>query len=298
MVITGENIVLFVDKKGTAGYQPLGAGKTCSLNVSADAIDASNKSIKKWKASIASKVEWEVTSQILMSSDESSYTLKDLFDVIMSDANIRVAIALDGVYYLGDGIITSLSLNATDNEIITLDVTLKGNGDLTESSAAPADLQAAIAALVEIPLNKYIFGTDFCMVDETNHLIGSAKNFTLELSRDTLEVASKKTGRFKGYVKALASWSINGELNTDSDDSYNTQLLAAMTNGTPVNVEARLLQDPKETDPVPVEGSVKISGKGIVSSFGLTANNNEIATYSYSLTGEKELIVDNLPTES
>lgn len=72
-LILGDELFLYV-KAGTGDtYSPIAYSTSCSLNLSQDAIDTSNKMAGVWASALPGKLQWTVSTESLMSYDETGY---------------------------------------------------------------------------------------------------------------------------------------------------------------------------------------------------------------------------------
>ena len=109
--------------------------------------------------------------------------------------------------------------------------------------------------------------------------LGYQSNGTLNISADTIDVATKETGGWGEVLPGTKSWSIDVDglmsyAGTDTDNGGQT-LADAIINDT-------LLTVSWETD---TTGDVTYSGDVYVSSLQLGGSNNEGATYSGTMDG-------------
>lgn len=289
MNINGTDLRLFVeDKSDSSALMLIGASKTCGLTITSDSLDGTNKSVVGWKANKASKSGWEITTQILLSNDDDTYTLSDLIGAV-GLTELSVAFGYNGGYYSGDAVISKLSLAANDNELTTVDITLMGEGALTFASTTPTEVTAALSAATEVPMSSILLGSDFCLTTDGSNIIGSPRSFSLDIEADSTELASKKNGAWKEYSFNRKSFTVNGEVVVDSTEDYASNVLfAAQGNRGTVNVKARVLN---ETRDEAVVGSTTIDGVMVVTNLSYTAQDNELATYSFSGTGTGSLTV-------
>lgn len=164
--IQGDRIMLFVENNpygGSTGdataqtLYPVAFGTSCSVEISADTIDTSNKMGGNWKNTLAGQLGWTVSCDALLSKVKghmSFETLKQIMsarrpivvilgkvadndDDFKEAANAGYALdANDTVYVRGSAVITSLSLNAGGgSEIASCSITLTGDGALEEAKA-------------------------------------------------------------------------------------------------------------------------------------------------------------------
>ena len=167
--IQGDRIMLFVEKNvdgssdGSATattLYPIAFGTSCSVEITADTIDTSNKMGGNWKNTLAGQLGWTVSCDALLSKVSGHMSFETLKQIMSARRPIVVVLgkvadtdqefkdaadagyaldASDTVYVRGSAVITSLSLNAGGgSEIASCSITLTGDGALTESSSSAA----------------------------------------------------------------------------------------------------------------------------------------------------------------
>lgn len=133
----------------TFGGKPLAFGKSCSLEITADTLDTSNKMSGDWKESLVGKLSFSVNSDALLTFSDTT-AVPDLADVCkfgdllttmvarnpidfaMSKINKDESGAFVEEFKLASGqvVITQLSITADDGQIATCSVQLEGTGEL------------------------------------------------------------------------------------------------------------------------------------------------------------------------
>ena len=73
--ILGDELHVYINVSTgeTADWQPLAYATTCSLNLTSDTIDASNKMAGIWSAALPGKLSWTISTEALMSTSETGY---------------------------------------------------------------------------------------------------------------------------------------------------------------------------------------------------------------------------------
>lgn len=145
-IIKGNNLMLFDQNGHSIAY-----ATNHSLTLSGDTQDISSKDHGVWGATSVLKVNWEITSENLYTTED----FDSLFDTMIARQPIDVYFGLkaeaddgrtvvDGDYpywtnavgsYTGKAIITSLSANAPNGENATLSVTMTGVGSIRRTEA-------------------------------------------------------------------------------------------------------------------------------------------------------------------
>lgn len=151
--VNGKDLMIFIDGKAIA------LATSCTLSLSADTLDASNKDDGCWTANDAGDLSWEASSDALLSFDEdreADVVYADLFDCFVSRKLVTVVFGLptnaaadcsgipdagwnapDGsaAYYTGEAMITSLEATGEKGSASTMNVTLTGNGEFKKVTA-------------------------------------------------------------------------------------------------------------------------------------------------------------------
>lgn len=117
---------------------------SCSLEISMDEIDQTNKESGGWKQIIGGLRSWSVSADALYQNEaESSKTaFTDFWGNIENRTEVFVeltragTLTSDNKYYHGKAYVTSLSVNGGTEDQATFSVTLTGSGVLTEAAGA------------------------------------------------------------------------------------------------------------------------------------------------------------------
>lgn len=154
--VNGKDLMLFVDGKAIA------LATSCTLSISADTLDASNKDDGCWQAQDAGDLSWEATTDALYSADASTEgagaVYETLFDAMVARKQMGVSFGLPGnaaqdcqglpeagweepassatPHYTGKAMVTSLETTGEKGSAATMSVKLTGNGALTKVKAA------------------------------------------------------------------------------------------------------------------------------------------------------------------
>lgn len=141
-VILGTDLMLF------KGGKALGVATACKLTINANVLETSSKDSGKWVSKQAAKLSWTASSDNLYTVDD----YKSLVDAMIARTPVELQFstvsnsdsengvpsggwspASDG--YKGSAIITSIDMNAADNENATYTVSFEGVGALTAVTA-------------------------------------------------------------------------------------------------------------------------------------------------------------------
>lgn len=149
--ILGSDLMVFKSEGEGAGasYKAFANATTCSLNLTAGALETSSKDSGKWTDKKAGKLSWSLSSENLYTSED----FKALVDAWIKREKLLVAFdiatnadndsglpangwTIGTTGYEGNVIITSLTANAPDGENATYSVTFEGTGELKPRKAA------------------------------------------------------------------------------------------------------------------------------------------------------------------
>lgn len=147
-LIKGEALMLYIGEVngGTTTYKPIAYASSHTLSINGDTIDTSSKMSGAWKEFLIGQLNWQVTSESLVSktSGHASFnTLKSLMVAreaipikighpLTSSADFELDASKDVL--TGNAIITSLEKTATKGELVQSSITLQGTGELGEGT--------------------------------------------------------------------------------------------------------------------------------------------------------------------
>lgn len=117
---------------------------SCSLEISMDEIDQTNKDSAGWKQIIGGLRSWSVSADALYQNEaeSSKKAFTDFWDNIENRTKVFVeltragTLTSDNKYYHGEAYVTSLSVNGGTEDQSTFSVSLTGSGALQESPGA------------------------------------------------------------------------------------------------------------------------------------------------------------------
>lgn len=160
-LVNGDDLFLYVYEPSTAitattsltsaNTNVIAFATSCSLQVDGETIDTSNKMACRWTSNLAGKNGYTVSADALYTDASGAYSFDSLLgDMVAGDA-VGWAIAqcstaatcADQNFYIdnskvvamGEGFITSLSLNAGNNEVASCSITITGSGEITTPTA-------------------------------------------------------------------------------------------------------------------------------------------------------------------
>lgn len=146
--ILGDELHVYINVSTgeTADWQPLAYATTCSLNLSSDTIDASNKMAGIWSAALPGKLSWSISTEALMSTSETGYDY--FYDKLVARTpfKLRFGQVTDlasedftqdetKTYYEGEAYCSSCNLNADNGAVCTMSIEFTGNGKLEKKTA-------------------------------------------------------------------------------------------------------------------------------------------------------------------
>jgi predicted secreted protein len=137
-LILGDDMYLYV----TSGDTPVAFATSCSVQIDGETIDTSNKMSGRWNSNLAGKNSYTISTDALYTQAEGLYSFDSLMEKMVEGGKLewkigkcvdRETFALDAEkpYYSGEGFVTSLSLNAGNNEVANCSITITGSGEIT-----------------------------------------------------------------------------------------------------------------------------------------------------------------------
>ena len=141
-LVNGTDLVLYV---GDTNAVAVAFATSCSLEISMDEIDQTNKDSGGWKSIIGGLRSWSVSAEALYQNEaeSSKKAFTDFWSLVDSRTSVDIEFAVVGgsaadqnKYYAGKAFVTSLSVNGGTEDQATFSVTLTGTGELDEENAA------------------------------------------------------------------------------------------------------------------------------------------------------------------
>jgi hypothetical protein len=148
---TRENLLLgdelFVYTQIGELWEPVAFSSSCSLSLSSDSIDTSNKMSGVWTSALPGKLSWTISTESLMSYNETGYgyffeklTSREAFKLRFGQATsveeADFAMNETKVYYEGEAFCTSCNLTADNGGVCTMSIEFTGNGELKKVATA------------------------------------------------------------------------------------------------------------------------------------------------------------------
>jgi len=143
-LVNGTDLLL---KVGTSDSNEviIATATSCSLEISVDEIDQTNKDSAAWKSIIPGTRSWSVSSDALYQNEAtSSNDFITFFARVDNRTKVYVELTTAGasngdanVFYSGEAYVASLSVNGGTEDQSTYSISLTGTGELSET-AVPA----------------------------------------------------------------------------------------------------------------------------------------------------------------
>jgi predicted secreted protein len=136
-LVLGEEMYLYV----TSANTPVAFATSCSVQIDGETIDTSNKMSGRWNSNLAGKNGYTISADALYTQETGLYSFDSLMEKMIAGGKLEWVIGkatdykngnyeLDTTkpYYSGTGFVTSLSLNAGNNEVASSSITITGSG--------------------------------------------------------------------------------------------------------------------------------------------------------------------------
>lgn len=136
-LVLGEEMYLYV----TSANTPIAFATSCSIQVDGETIDTSNKMSGRWNSNLAGKNGYTISSDALYTQTTGHYSFDTLMEKMIEGGTLEWTVGKakdykNGVFdfdstkphYKGTGYVTSLSLEAGNNEVASCSITITGSG--------------------------------------------------------------------------------------------------------------------------------------------------------------------------
>lgn len=146
-LVLGEEMYLYV----TSANTPIAFATTCSVQIDGETIDTSNKMSGRWNSNLAGKNGYTISSDALFTQATGLYSFDSLMTKMIEGGKLEWTIGkakdyVNGDYdldetkphYKGIGFVTSLSLNAGNNEVANCSITITGSGAIEHETGTEA----------------------------------------------------------------------------------------------------------------------------------------------------------------
>lgn len=145
-LIHGDSLLLYL----TSGKTVVAYATSCSLQVDSETIDTSSKFSCKWQSNMGGKASYTISADALYCSNTDGISFDKLLEYMVQGEQIEWYMGEEAVhegscetnphtldtaktYYNGKAVVTSVSLEAGNNEIATCSITLTGAGEIQKN---------------------------------------------------------------------------------------------------------------------------------------------------------------------
>lgn len=134
--VAGKKFLLYVAY--SAKWNLVGGLRDTSLEISADSIDASSKDNDGWGEAIPGPRSWTCSPSIVVKPDNEgdgiieNWVLNEALQTEIPALRFAIVNVADKTYYDGWGVVTSYSIEASYDDIMTKSVEISGCGPLTK----------------------------------------------------------------------------------------------------------------------------------------------------------------------
>ena len=152
-LVNGTDLIIKMGdgSTGSGGEVVVAFATSCSLEISMDEIDRTNKDSGGWKDIIGGTRSWSISSEALYQNEAitspAKNTFKSFWNYLGDPTNGRKPVYVEfqhasgnatdnNVYYSGQAFVTSLSVNGGTEDQATYSVTLTGAGQLLQEDAS------------------------------------------------------------------------------------------------------------------------------------------------------------------
>ena len=141
-----EGLMLYVTSDSE--LLPVAYATSHSLSVNGETIDTSSKMSGAWQDFLIGQLNWQLTSDSLVSKTAGHMSFNTLFDLMVAREGIPITVGtplntetfeLDTAKPIleGEAAITSLEQTASNGEVCTSSATLQGLGELKRVNSTP-----------------------------------------------------------------------------------------------------------------------------------------------------------------
>lgn len=148
-LVNGDNLLLYL----TSGQTVVAYATSCSLQVDSETIDTSSKFSCKWASNMGGKASYTISADALYCQDvEGAVSFDKLLEFMVKGEQVEWYMgeeqAHEGscetnphtldtskTYYNGKAVVTSVSLEAGNNEIASCSISMTGAGEIQINGA-------------------------------------------------------------------------------------------------------------------------------------------------------------------
>lgn len=140
-LIKGEKLFIYLDTQ----TKPIAFATSCSLEMSFETIDTSNKQSGNWVSNLLGKGSWTINSESLVTKKTGEQSVDAVFTAMTAREAVKVTFAEAGasfakgtVWYEGNAYITSCNITAENDGVVSMSITFTGCGELAKGAAPQA----------------------------------------------------------------------------------------------------------------------------------------------------------------
>ena len=140
----GNELFVYTSDSSNGTATPFAYSTECTLSISANQIDTSNKQSGVWASAMAGQLSWSVSTSALYTDQNNYHTMFEKFasrtpiyvsfgevtSLGTDSSAMNTALNKSAGYYTGTAFITSLELNAGNGEVASFSVEFTGEGQL------------------------------------------------------------------------------------------------------------------------------------------------------------------------
>ena len=157
-LIQGDKLNLWLVTGNTeVGYDVLAYATSCSVQVDQETIDTSSKFSCRWNATMGGRASYTISADALYTNATGVTSFDTLLALMLGDKNVKWAIGQEveykvtdqntcednphtldtnKPYYTGEALISSVSLEAGNNEIASCSISMTGSGAIVPNTPA------------------------------------------------------------------------------------------------------------------------------------------------------------------
>lgn len=141
-LIKGEKLFIYIADQ----TKPIAFATSCSLEMSFETIDTSNKQSGDWVSNLLGKGSWTVNSESLVTKKSGEQSIDAVFTAMIAREPIKVSFAEAGasfakgtVWYEGSAYITSCNITAENDGVVSMSVSFTGCGAIAKGVAPQSE---------------------------------------------------------------------------------------------------------------------------------------------------------------
>lgn len=128
--IKGNDLEVYI------GGTLVGKATSATLNINSNLLDASTKESAGWMDQIAGQKSWDVSSEMLVDFS-LSYGVSELYTAFVAGTEVVLVFGQGTgavAKFEGNALVSSISINAANEELATVSASFNGTGSLTASN--------------------------------------------------------------------------------------------------------------------------------------------------------------------